>query len=251
MLNIFRTIRQRLAAQNKVAAYLRYAIGEILLVVIGILIALQVNNWNEERKKAIEEQKALVNLKQDFKYNHDQLIDLIRESDSLINANLMLLNHTGNKYHMDDVPNLDSLLSTLGSTPIFYPKNGFLDDLLNSGKLGIFRNVDLRQLLSSWKPTLEYLKKREIECTELSNKIEDFITAHGSWVNYDHKYGHYDYSIPPSGFETNNNELLLIREFENYIDNHIYYINYVRTRQKATLEVTEKILQLIEKELKK
>ena len=52
MLRFFRNIRQKLAAENKVMAYLRYAIGEIILVVIGILIALQINNWNERRKKA-------------------------------------------------------------------------------------------------------------------------------------------------------------------------------------------------------
>ncbi|MEJ2495760.1 MAG: hypothetical protein P8Y79_15690 [Ignavibacteriaceae bacterium] len=48
-MRIFRNIRQKLAAENKVMAYLRYASGEIILVVIGILIALQVNNGNETR----------------------------------------------------------------------------------------------------------------------------------------------------------------------------------------------------------
>ena len=52
MLRFFRNIRQKLAAENKVMAYLRYAIGEILLVMIGILLALQVNNWNEKRKQS-------------------------------------------------------------------------------------------------------------------------------------------------------------------------------------------------------
>ena len=52
MLRFFRNIIKELAAENKVTAYLRYAIGEIILVVIGILIALQINNWNERRKKA-------------------------------------------------------------------------------------------------------------------------------------------------------------------------------------------------------
>ena len=52
MLRFFRNIRKELAAENKVMAYLRYAIGEIILVAIGILIALQINNWNERRKKA-------------------------------------------------------------------------------------------------------------------------------------------------------------------------------------------------------
>jgi len=60
MTRIFRNIRHKLASENKVMAYLRYAIGEILLVVIGILIALQVNNWNESRKL---NQKIIANLK--------------------------------------------------------------------------------------------------------------------------------------------------------------------------------------------
>jgi len=50
MIKIFRKFRQKLLQQNKIGSYLKYAIGEIFLVVIGILIALQVNNWNEQRK---------------------------------------------------------------------------------------------------------------------------------------------------------------------------------------------------------
>jgi len=68
-MKIFRNVRQKLAAENKVMAYLRYAFGEILLVVIGILIALQVNNWNERRKDTKFEHEILSlidqNLKQD------------------------------------------------------------------------------------------------------------------------------------------------------------------------------------------
>ena len=70
-MKIFRNIRQKLAAENKVMAYLRYAIGEILLVVIGILIALQVNNWNEARKNHIEEIALLNQLISEFQSNLD------------------------------------------------------------------------------------------------------------------------------------------------------------------------------------
>ncbi|WP_340111910.1 DUF6090 family protein [Maribellus mangrovi] len=55
-------MRYKLAAENRVGKYLRYAIGEILLVVIGILIALQINNWNERRKIQVYEQKILTDL---------------------------------------------------------------------------------------------------------------------------------------------------------------------------------------------
>jgi len=50
MIKFFRKIRQNLLSESKFSQYLIYAIGEIVLVVIGILIALQINNWNEEKK---------------------------------------------------------------------------------------------------------------------------------------------------------------------------------------------------------
>jgi hypothetical protein len=69
MIRFFKNVRQKLATENKVASYLRYAIGEIVLVVIGILIALQVNNWNEKRKDTNFEREILAlidqNLEQD------------------------------------------------------------------------------------------------------------------------------------------------------------------------------------------
>ena len=66
MINFFRKIRKQLADDNKPLKYMRYAIGEILLVVIGILIALQINTWNEERREKRLAQTYLENLKLDL-----------------------------------------------------------------------------------------------------------------------------------------------------------------------------------------
>ena len=69
MLPFFRKIRYRLAQDNQFFKYSRYAIGEIVLVVIGILIALYINNWNEERKERNEEKEILEDLKKDLEMN--------------------------------------------------------------------------------------------------------------------------------------------------------------------------------------
>ena len=73
MIKFFRKIRERLLSENKFSKYLIYAIGEIILVVIGILIALQINNWNEKRQEANQEKITLSNLNDEFQ---DNLMDL-------------------------------------------------------------------------------------------------------------------------------------------------------------------------------
>ncbi|MGB5264769.1 MAG: DUF6090 family protein, partial [Lutimonas sp.] len=62
MIPFFRKIRKKMADDNRPLKYMRYAIGEILLVVIGILIALQINNWNEDRVKKIALKEHLKNM---------------------------------------------------------------------------------------------------------------------------------------------------------------------------------------------
>ena len=73
MIKFFRKIRQKLLAENKFSKYLVYAIGEIALVMIGILLALQVNNWNEQRKDRNTEQKILNDLQEYFLVNINRL----------------------------------------------------------------------------------------------------------------------------------------------------------------------------------
>jgi hypothetical protein len=82
MINFFRNIRKKLANENKPLKYLRYAIGEIVLVVFGILIALQINNWNENRKLRNDEIILLIEVKSNLELTLNQL-----KIDSLKNSN--------------------------------------------------------------------------------------------------------------------------------------------------------------------
>lgn len=69
MLKFFRRIRQKLISTGKAKNYFLYAIGEIILVVLGILIALQINNWNENQKDSVLEKEYLHRLKEDIKFD--------------------------------------------------------------------------------------------------------------------------------------------------------------------------------------
>lgn len=85
MLKFFRKIRQNLLSEGKTTKYFKYAIGEIVLVVIGILIALQINNWNEENKERLVEKQRYQNILNDLVSDEahiDQMItDLIQKQD--------------------------------------------------------------------------------------------------------------------------------------------------------------------------
>ncbi|MFC2148991.1 DUF6090 family protein, partial [Bacteroidota bacterium] len=82
MIKFFRRIRQQLLTENKFSKYLLYAIGEIVLVVIGILIALSINNWNEENKRNSLKSTYIKSLKSDLE---NDIIFLNSEIESLQN----------------------------------------------------------------------------------------------------------------------------------------------------------------------
>ena len=82
MINFFRKTRKKLADDNKPLKYMRYAIGEIVLVVIGILIALSINNWNERVKNEQKEKDHLVNLLQELKLDELKLNILKRNFET-------------------------------------------------------------------------------------------------------------------------------------------------------------------------
>ena len=91
-----------MADENKPFKYLRYAIGEIVLVVIGILIALQINNWNEQRKIKIKETKSLVELRKDLIQNIDDIDINIAALKACKNSNEIIKYHIENKLAYND-----------------------------------------------------------------------------------------------------------------------------------------------------
>jgi hypothetical protein len=84
MIKFFRQIRQNLLIENKFSKYLFYAIGEIILVVIGILIALAINNWNTKKNNEIKEKEALSEIFQGLKSDNQQLIEINNQEREVI-----------------------------------------------------------------------------------------------------------------------------------------------------------------------
>jgi len=242
-----------MADDNKPVKYLRYAIGEIILVVIGILIALQINTWNQQRIQNKEEQSALINLKQDFEYNYRILDSILTETKENIEIQFLILNHTGNKPKPKTEFEFNTSLNLLSDLNEFFPRNGYLDDLVNSGSLGIIKNQNLRNKLSSWNPVFEYIKAREIRVQVSTDKVSIMIIKRGSWLNADAASIEETVKnnvFPKSGFDIDNRNLLNELEFENNTENTIYQNDKLTESHKKGLLLIAQILELLEKEIK-
>jgi len=162
MIKFFRHIRQKLLSENKVSKYLIYAIGEIILVVIGILIALQINNWNEEKKQRIQEIETLKNVKTDF----INIIEECEENNELRNRVLKSTQELygvihGRKQNYSK-KQLDSLIATLFLNPTYNGQSETLNILFNSGKINIISNNEIKNYLVAWPQLIEDIKEDEI-----------------------------------------------------------------------------------------
>ncbi|GMN10040.1 hypothetical protein MTsPCn9_15450 [Croceitalea sp. MTPC9] len=102
MIKFFRKIRQKLLSENKFSKYLFYAIGEIILVVIGILIALQINNWNEQRKAKEIEKEILTQFKEDLKGDITSIEDVEYWMQKVIASSKIVVSHLKEKKSWHD-----------------------------------------------------------------------------------------------------------------------------------------------------
>ena len=250
MIKFFRKIRYTLMQTGKSSKYFQYAIGEIILVVIGILIALQINNWNELRKSNLQEQSALENIHRDFIKNKEALKAGMASSQLIMDNGTKILNHTGHKQKPESEDEFNKWLNNVFNSDPFYPQNGFLDDLLSSGKLGIFKNVELRNLLSSWKPKVDVLEERFKSLNINEDLVNAYILENGSWLNADKVLDESrNVTFPQSGFEVDNRNLLQSLFFENLIENLVISADNYYSMEKETLILLDKIINMLESEM--
>ena len=154
-MKIFRKIRQQLLTENKFSKYLIYAIGEIVLVVIGILIALSINNSNQNRTILEKEQTYLIGLKEEFLISKFKLTELIDVNNRNFNGAKKIIEYISNKSNPPTETQFSELLFNTFSFDIsFNPNNSLLNEMINSGSLKDITNTELRVHLTNWISTL-------------------------------------------------------------------------------------------------
>ncbi len=160
MINFFRKIRQNMIKENRASKYLLYALGEILLVVIGILIALQINNNNEVRKVREKEVHYLANIKSDLQLNINEIQDYISVRTMRIVSANKVVDHFEGKL-LTDLNQFNSDIINIYTWRKFYQINNTFQELINSGNLALISNDSIKNTLLNIETLYKKLKYEE------------------------------------------------------------------------------------------
>ena len=235
--------------------YFKYAIGEILLVVVGILIALQINNWNEQRKERKTELNLIIGLQNEFKLNLNKINSALETSQNNVDACFRITEIIRNRTLEEEYKTIDSLLGRLGIIATFDARRAVTDEIINSGKLDILKNDSLRVLISSWPAQLEEAKE-DIGFTvdNYNHNLMPFLIDHFPLANaeltkdWDNK--HIKMYTDPSNFSANFTTLDMLK-FENTVWHHKHNVDFILGNDYDLRNTIKTILSAIDVALKK
>jgi hypothetical protein len=157
MIKFFRKIRQNLLMENKTGKYFKYAIGEIVLVVIGILIALSINNWNNELNRKNAEKVIIEQLIADLTKSEIELKEIKESIEKQAKASAIVCH----AFYKKDLPS-DSIYEYMRlplGTATFSPTLGTARSIINSGNLTIIKSEDLKNRITAYVEVVEYKLK--------------------------------------------------------------------------------------------
>ncbi|GMQ30497.1 DUF6090 family protein [Algoriphagus confluentis] len=253
MSRLFRKFRKEIIAKGKIQKYLLYALGEVILLVIGIMIALAINNNNLKNQNRVKEQVYLKGLKEDFQISRAKLQELIKVNRNNLESAKKIF-QAGPK-----APNLEEkqfslwVFEALAFEISFSPNNSLLMEMVSSGSLKDLSNPDLRKALTDWLATLEDIQKQELELSLQRENVVSIFDQEGYSIRkvFEDVEVTQGLGIPKGDFEGSNLGILESVSFENRL---LTFILTTQATEEAhylpLMEKLEFILGLIEKEIK-
>lgn len=186
MLFIFRQLR-RLELRQRSGRYFLYAIGEIVLIMVGILLALQVNAWWDNRMAREEEQDILLALQDEFLANKNELNHILNVFDVKESHFARLQKLSEDQILTLNNQEIDQLMVSLTSRRTFDPIRGTVDALISAGRLDLIRNLELQRAITSFQRTFEEAEEETAYIQDFYLKLKYAMIRHGGpWANIYH-----------------------------------------------------------------
>ena len=248
MLFLLRNIRRKMLTENKVTTYLLYAIGEIFLVVVGILIAVQIDNWNEAQKEKESLNEYLIALKAEFKENQKRLEQVRKINQNNIHSAQKLSAIMGADTTEISKHDLRMLfINAIFNEVQYRPSLGVLEETISSGKLKLFGNDSLRYLLAGWSSDLNKIQFQEDEeVKKFRVHIMDFMAEKMNFRASAYQFQNNIFGLTPSRLRVDDYAVLLSIYLDNKIVNFISGSTYLEQRYAALDKKIARIIQKID-----
>jgi hypothetical protein len=231
--------------ENKTGKYFKYAIGEIILVVIGILIALSINNWNDNRKNSQKEYQYLQGLKKDLESNLLELDRVISKTAHTVEASDSILRHKREEIDSLKLHVFFSCLLGGESYTVYTVQEGTIQDIMGSGNLDIIKNDSIRRAIGSWQANLNFMKEWERLDKNVADDYAEYLNK-----NIDmYKMANPNLELPITLEEKE--RLINDRLFLNFITNRSRLPLILNQSYKNEVERVNNLIHLINLELKR
>jgi hypothetical protein len=232
--------------------YFKYAIGEIILVMIGILLALQVNNWNESRKARAKEVNLFNNLIIDFESRFNELEEFNKAREIALASILKLNNIIAGAVEKPDATSLDNLLVPLLNGLKFNEEFEMLGVVFNTGLINDIKSEELKRALIEWPQKVEEMLEEQRMINQLiDSEIVPFLSQYVSIREIYEKFDFRKYNLPKGGPVTmieNYKALLSDPKFENYLARQEMLIRITMIDTDILLASAEEIIELLKED---
>ena len=237
MIKFFRKIRQNLLSEGKTGKYLKYAIGEIVLVMIGILLALQVNNWNQNRINKQKENLLLIELHNEFVKNQEQFETVILAHEKALKSTNYMINQFPINPKEIDLDTLFEYTRGWADRYTFNPSQGVIKSLVNSSSFDIISDSELRKLLVTWEDVLaDYQEEENIASLTLRNHISSKLLDKIAFGNFNDERIDITYF---SSIQFENMFKLRRNNLKDIIENEEDEINLIRKTINKIIELSK------------
>ena len=251
MLTFFRRIRKGLLDGGATRKYLLYAIGEILLVMIGILLALQVNNWNESLKEQQSELMLLRSLKEEITANLEELDGGIKLHVASKDMCLTILEHFGDQNRTIDTDFLDSLVELASAPYTINLKKGIVKSIIATGDLKYLTNDLIVQFVTVFEDMLEESTKGFERLIGVWQEqlwpLENLYIRRMSRIKESNEF--FGYNLPQDGSISDYDSFFHDIALENSYMLTLYELTTIIENEKLLLENMETVLDLVNSEL--
>ncbi len=233
MIRFFRKTRKGLMDTNQIWKYSKYAIGEIFLVVVGILIALQINNWNNKRLENKEAQTIYHNIKQQIQEDRSEL-NKEQQVNVYLSKTYAYANNIIRSNNRKKADTLAMIAMTLSQYSDFHKSGNLYETLVTSGDLKLIKNSDLIRRLQRLEMTYTFVNNLEdIHWDIIINELSPLLRG---VINYD-------------TFKPVQPDRLYEVEIQNFLVETLYLTGYKSSQYQQAISEIDTILTMIDRQI--